>query len=181
MQKEEIGQRVQARPCFLVAAYDWLLAQVTARHDESFDGGVEQQLVKRCVGQHDAEAVVAGGHAGGYTGIAAMRQENNRAACALEERAIGISKDADAFGDCPSAYHDGKSFAAAALPFAQKAHAALISGVADEVESAEALDCQNPAIAEKIACAPEDRGNVMAGGESRRWARSKFVSREQGE
>jgi len=60
VQKEEIGQRVQARPCFLVAAYDWLLAQVTARHDESFDGGVEQQLVKRCVGQHDAEAVVAG-------------------------------------------------------------------------------------------------------------------------
>ena len=65
MNEKAIGDGTQAGVGFFVADADRLLAEVAAGHHQGRAEGVEQQLVQRRVGEHDAEVAVARRHRGG--------------------------------------------------------------------------------------------------------------------
>ena len=141
-------------PGKVVVGLDGFFAQVSAGHDQRVHvmrrGSCKQQMLKRRIGEHDAELgqVVRDrwreGEDVGGTAVAlansAPAQQHNGADTASEQIAFSIVDMTQAPGIGKTANHDGKWLVAATLATAQLAHRLFVGSIAGQVESAQALD-----------------------------------------
>ena len=130
-------------PCKGVVGLDGLFAQVSAGHDQRMHvmrrGSCKQQMLKRRIGEHDAELgqVVRDrwreGEDVGGTAVAlansAPAQQHNGADTAGEKLALSVVDMAQAPGIGKTAHHDGKRLIAATLATAQLGHRLLVGSV----------------------------------------------------
>ena len=111
----------------------------------------KQQMLKRGIGEHDAEfgQIVRNGRCEfesiGEISLASTTpaQQHDGADAAGQHVALGIIDMAQALGAAKVAHHNSKRFVAAALATAQLGHRLFVGGVASQMESAQALDGNN--------------------------------------
>ena len=145
----------EALPSKNVIGLDGLFAQVSAGHDQRVHvmrrGSCKQQMLKRCIGEHDAEfgQIVRNGRCEfesiGEISLASTTpaQQHDGADAAGQQVALGIIDMAQTLSIGKAAHHNGKWFIAPALATTQLNHSLLIGGVACQMESAQALDGNN--------------------------------------
>ena len=152
----------EALPGKNVIGLDGLFAQVSAGHDQHMHavrrGGCKQQMLKRGIGEHDAELgqIMRDGRCeresvGGIAlASSTPAQQHDGTDAAGQQVALGIIDMAQALGAAKVAHHNGKWFIAAALATAQLDYCLLIGGVAGQMESAQALDGDNTAACQQL-------------------------------
>ncbi len=159
MGEERVGDVFQPFPGFVVLVGDRLVGDVPAGQDDRVGHGLEEQVVQRGVGQHDAELTVGrcgGGRDGGAgPGLFPARQQHDRPGRAGQQvRGRGVD-----LGQLPGrgqvGGHDRERLVLAVLARAQRGHRLLAGGVGGQVVAAEALDGEDLAAAEESGGRPE--------------------------
>ena len=149
---------------------DGLFAQVSAGHDDCVHtvrcSRGEQQMLKRGVGEHDAELgqVVRDGwrelggvgEAVGVAASCAATQQHNGTNTAGQQVALNAIDMTQALGVGKAAHHNGKWLVAATLATAQLAYRLFVGGIAGQVESAQTLDGDDAAASQQLDAAFDD-------------------------
>ena len=153
-----------------IVGFDGLFAQVSAGHDDCvhtvrYSRG-EQQMLKRGVGEHDAElgqVVCDGwrelrgvGEAVSVAAGCAATQQHDGANAAGQQVAFNAIDMTQALGVGKAAHHNGKRLITAALATAHLAHRLFVGGIADQVESAQTLDGDDTAACQQLNAAFDD-------------------------
>ena len=137
-----VGHRLQTLPRLLIRGDNWLLADVAAGHHQGRElrrlvGRVaEQQVMKRRVGQHDANGVIARSDCRGNIRVRSAAQHNDRPSWAEQRSAFRVRNDAEAFDGGNIARHQGERLIAAAFAGPQQLHAGIVLRIAGQQKSA---------------------------------------------
>jgi hypothetical protein len=103
---------------------------------------VEQQIVQRCVGQHDADLRQIGRH-GGVDFPGNRPDQYDRALWRHHQGCFGVGDPGDAARAGQVGDHQGEGFAVALLQRPQAADRAAVPGIAGQMEAAQALQCHD--------------------------------------
>ena len=159
----------QAGPCGAIVHLNRLLAQVAARHDEGVDAVHaalgHEEVLERCVGEHDAELGKVERDRVGECGrgwrvvaahVLASLQQHDGPDTPAQEIALFWSYVAQGTRDVEVACHDGERLVAAPLARAELPNGAFGIGSARKMESAEPLDRHDAVAGDELGAAGDD-------------------------
>jgi hypothetical protein len=158
-----------SRERLVVVGGDRLVGEVARRHDEwAVDLG-EQQVVEWCVGEHGADVGQvacdgSGEHRRRVAGAGAPPQEHDGAYRACEERLLGFAHLGEPACGGHVAHHHRERLAPAVLALPQPGDSVLVGRVARKVETAEALERDDPSSCQRSAGRADDRVGALAFG-----------------
>ena len=140
VQQEEVRDRPEACERLVVLVGDRLVGHVAARHHERGTGVREQQVVKRGVGEHQAELAGAGSDRWRDGRACTARRQHDRPLGAQQQLPLVGLEHGEAGGLVEVAHHQGERLLFAVLARAQRRHGVLVVRPAGEVKPADALD-----------------------------------------
>ena len=145
MGEERVGDPAEARPGLGVVERDRLVAQVSARHHERAVHICAEQVVERRVGEHHTEPRRPRRDGGRNRRARAGPDEDDWPLTGAEPLLVGGRQLRD---ELRRRCHQRERLLLALLPCPQARDRLLGGGVAGEVVAAEALDGEDPALAE---------------------------------
>ncbi len=161
--EERVGDAGQAREGVVVGEREGFVGDVAAGEHQRCGDGVQQQVVQRGVGQHQAEFPVAGrdglgdgGGGGGVpTGVGAVLQQDDGGLPAGEQAFGEVVDVAQRAGGVQGGHHDGERLVRPVFAGAQCRGGLLVGGVGGEVVSADPLDRDDRPGTEQLGGVPD--------------------------
>ncbi|KAF5054784.1 hypothetical protein DSECCO2_384550 [anaerobic digester metagenome] len=163
VQEEGVGDGPEPAQGLAVAQADGLGAHVARGHDQGRRPGrrcgqlLEEHVVQRRVGQHDAQKVRVRRQPRRESGAAAALGQDDGPLASRQETLLAVRELAHGAGGVQVADHDRQRLVPAVLALPQQGHGLPVAGVADQVESAQALHGRDAARHEQFRHAADGR------------------------
>jgi hypothetical protein len=162
--EEEVREAAEALEGLALVDGDRLVREVAARGDERGFGRLEEEVVERRRGQHQPEARRLGGHVRGDEDCGRSRieprKEEDRRLRRKEPPLRRAGDLAEGAGGGEVLHHEGQRLLPPHLPLAQACDGLGASRVAAEVEAAQSLHRDDPALEQRPRRA-EERGVAL--------------------